>query len=289
MKIKRFTDTGKWQDVWFQDLPSKYKLFWNYMLDNCTHYGTWEVNIKHAIYSVGEPFEQNEVKRILGDRIVEIENGRYWFIPKFISFQYGKVLSRDSSPVKKVIEFLDTNPDLLRFLPKITISERVTKGLPKGCQTLKDKDKEKDKEQYKDKEQEQEENSVGKPPAKPKKHKTEKFDMFDREENELFNYYKFDETFKAKWNEWKTYRKKEKKNPITTDAMRRQLKLLDSLENPIEVMQKSMDNGWIGLFGEKTRKYYYKTDLGEELEVVHGLVTIDGMKFSVPNDRVYTK
>lgn len=286
--MKRFTDTDKWEDAWYQDLPLKYKMFWNYLCDKCSHFGVWKVNMKYAIFAIGEPFELSELKRVFHERIVVLENGD-WFIPKFISFQYGNILSRESLPVRKVISFLEDNPDLLRFLPKITISERVTKGLPKGCKTLKDKDKEKDKEQYKDKEQEQEENSVGKPPAKPKKHKTEKFDMFDREENELFNYYKFGETFKAKWNEWKTYRKKEKRNPITTDAMRRQLKLLDSLENPIEVMQKSMDNGWIGLFGEKTRKYYYKTDLGEELEVIHGLVEVDGMKFSVPNDRVYTK
>lgn len=305
MKIKRFTDTGKWQDVWYQDLPSKYKLFWNYMLDNCTHYGVWEVNIKHAIYSVGEPFEQNEVKRILGDRIVEIENGRYWFIPKFISFQYGKVLSRDSSPVKKVIEFLDTNPDLLRFLPKITISERVPKGLPKGSLTLKDKEQEQDKEQDEDKEQEQEEetaeNDFGnddtncgseadeKPTVKTKKHKTCKDDMFCHEEKEIFKDYGFDNIFRAKWEEWKKFRAKDLKKPITTEAMRKQLKYLNSLTHPVEVMERSIKNGWQGLFGDEFKKHYYKTDLGEEYEVIHGLVEIDGMKFSVPNDKVYTK
>ena len=219
---KRFTATEKWDDPFFCNLEAKYKLAWIYLLDKCDNAGIYDVNIKALSFFVGFDFNEDDLLSVFDGRIEKIKNGNKWFIPKFIEFQYG-ALRHECYPHRPVIEKL-SKLGLLENKGSFRVSARVQ-----------DKDKEKDKEQYKDKEQdkdkEQEENSVGKPPAKPKKHKTEKFDMFDREENELFNYYKFDETFKAKWNEWKTYRKKEKRNPITTDAMRRQLKLLDSLED----------------------------------------------------------
>lgn len=87
---KRFTDTGKWDDPWFQDLPSKYKLFWIYILDKCNHAGIWEVNFKNAAYFMGEHLEVSEVKRIFTDRIHYL-NDQYWHLVKFIPFQYGGI------------------------------------------------------------------------------------------------------------------------------------------------------------------------------------------------------
>ena len=66
---KRFTDSEKWKDAWFMDLPSKYKLFWLYLLDECNHAGVWKVNFKVASFYVGEHLEPSEVKRILKERV----------------------------------------------------------------------------------------------------------------------------------------------------------------------------------------------------------------------------
>ena len=131
---KRFTDTNKWKDTWFQDLPTKYKLFWVYILDECDNAGLWKPNIRLAIFQIGEPFEESELKRVFSDRIEITESG-YWFIKKFIDFQYGK-LSDNSKPHISVLKLLETH--------KI-------KGYTKGIHTLKDKDKEKDKDIDKDK------------------------------------------------------------------------------------------------------------------------------------------
>lgn len=84
---KRLTDSEKWKDAWFMDLPSKYKLFWIYLLDECNHAGIWKVNFKVATFYIGEHLEHSEVKRILKDRI-EILSDEYWFINKFIKYQY---------------------------------------------------------------------------------------------------------------------------------------------------------------------------------------------------------
>lgn len=122
---KRFTDTDKWKDAWFTDLPSKYKLLWIFLLDDCNHAGIWKVNFKNACFFVGESLEPAEVKRILGERLKVISD-EYWFLPKFITFQYG--ILGDSIPHQSVIRELERQ------------------GLAKGYQTLKDKDKDKDKE-----------------------------------------------------------------------------------------------------------------------------------------------
>ena len=85
---KRFTDSEKWKDAWFMDLPSKYKLFWLYLLDECNHAGVWKVNFKVSIFYIGENLEYSEVKRILKSRIT-ILNDEYWYINKFIKYQYN--------------------------------------------------------------------------------------------------------------------------------------------------------------------------------------------------------
>lgn len=126
---KRFTDTNKWKDTWFQDMPNKYKLFWIYMLDECDAAGLWKPNMRLAQFQIGEPFEEGEIKRVFADRI-EITNDGYWFIRKFIDFQYGK-LSTKSKPHMSVIKLLD---------------KHNIKGYTKGIHTIKDKDKEEDKD-----------------------------------------------------------------------------------------------------------------------------------------------
>ena len=69
------------------DLPSKYKLFWFYILDECNHAGIWKVNFKVAQFLIGENLEPIEIKRYLKERIFVIDD-EYWFIPKFLKFQY---------------------------------------------------------------------------------------------------------------------------------------------------------------------------------------------------------
>ena len=126
---KRFTDSNKWKDSWFQDLPTKYKLFWIYLLDECDAAGIWKPNIRLANFQIGEPFEESEVKRVFSDRI-EITDDGYWFIKKFIQFQYGE-LSRTSKPHLSVIKILEKHKII---------------GYVKGMDTLKEKEQVKEEE-----------------------------------------------------------------------------------------------------------------------------------------------
>ena len=150
---KRFTETNKWNDAWFMDLPNKYKLLWLFLLDNCNHAGIWEVNYKVAKFYIGENLEPSEIKRILKGRIIEFQDGKYWFIPKFIIFQYGENLSKKNKALTKVIEILEKY-DLLKFIKNIKITQGASKGLERGFQAPKEKDKDKEEDKEKDKEEE---------------------------------------------------------------------------------------------------------------------------------------
>lgn len=137
---KRYYTTELFDDAWFMDLPSKYKLFWIYLLTKCNHSGIWQVNWKLAQFYCGDNLEPTEVQRMLKDRIIPLENNKYWFIPKFIEFQYGTKLNPDSSIHKGVIENIKKY-NLFEFLNKIEVSERITKGLGNPLERIKDKDK----------------------------------------------------------------------------------------------------------------------------------------------------
>ena len=132
---KRFTDNEKWKDTWFGDLPSKYKLFWFYILDDCNHAGIWKVNFRVAQFLIGENLEPIEVKRYLKSRIVIIDD-EYWFIPKFLKFQYANGLKAHVKAQKSVID----------LLTKFNLNETVSKQLGNTYVSVQDKDKDIDKD-----------------------------------------------------------------------------------------------------------------------------------------------
>ncbi len=129
-RVKRFTETTKWDDPWFMDLPLKYKLFWLYICDKCDNAGAWQPNIRLAIAQIGEPLELSEILRVFSDRITQLDDGKL-FIVKFIPFQYGNL-----------------SPNCRAHIPILNNIEklRVSKGYPKGIHTLVEKEKETEKD-----------------------------------------------------------------------------------------------------------------------------------------------
>ena len=101
---KRFTDSTKWQKKWFNELDTKYKLFWLYILDSCNHGGIWDCNIPLAEFQLNEKYEVDELKKIFNGRIRVLDEYK-WFIPNFIVFQY-KELNESVKVHKSVIEIL---------------------------------------------------------------------------------------------------------------------------------------------------------------------------------------
>lgn len=85
--MKRFTETGKWDDPWFGELSSTAKLLWMFLCDNCDHAGVWEVNRRLADFKIGTPIAWADAAAWFGDRVRVLDGGQKWLLPKFVKFQ----------------------------------------------------------------------------------------------------------------------------------------------------------------------------------------------------------
>jgi hypothetical protein len=89
-----------------------------------------------ASFQLGEDLVEKTALDLFGEQIIRIDDGKKWFMPKFIIFQYGE-LNTESRVHKSVIGLLQKyliNPDTLT-IPLTNPSRRI-----------KDKDKDKDKD-----------------------------------------------------------------------------------------------------------------------------------------------
>ena len=129
---KRFTDTNKWDKLWYRKLPPEYKCLWDYLFTKCDVAGIYDVDIGLASFIIGVEFQYDIIIKTFKDQIQVINENKWWLI-KFVDFQYGE-LSENCKPHQAVI----------KRLKKYNL-----KGYTKGIEisnTLKDKDKDKVKD-----------------------------------------------------------------------------------------------------------------------------------------------
>lgn len=153
---KRFTDTNKYKKPFVRGLQGAYKLLWDYLYHECDHAGVWIVDFEIAQMYIGADMKISKEKALSffnpdEVRVVEIDNGKQWFLPGFIEFQYGK-LNPKNRVHESVISILHKH-DLIEE----DFSLKQFKPLISPLQGVKDKDKDKDK--FKDKEKVKEEHS----------------------------------------------------------------------------------------------------------------------------------
>ena len=144
--MKRFTDTAKWRDSWFMDLPSKWKLAWIWIVDNCDHAGIVDANPRLMSFMVGEPIDGDEFIRAMGGRVIKPKQGK-WFVPSFVKFQYGGELNPQNSAHRGVMKLLDGISVSYSSSKSGSPYVAPAKGLDSPCQGAQDKDKDKDKEE----------------------------------------------------------------------------------------------------------------------------------------------
>ena len=120
---KRFIDTKMWDKAWFRRLTPQTKLIWIYLLTRCDHAGIWDADWEAAEFFIGDKVNYRRLPSVITDKMKEIENGKQYFIPSFVDFQYGE-LKENSKPHMSVIKRLKE------------------KGLISVSDTLKDKYKE---------------------------------------------------------------------------------------------------------------------------------------------------
>lgn len=139
---KRFTDTDKWKKPFIRSLKAPYKLLWFYILDECDHAGIWQVDFEIAQIKIGERLNEKTAVEFLGEKIFVFADAQKWFIPAFVTFQYGplKASNRAHESVINILKrynLINENNDLISPL-------QGAKDMDKDKDMVKDKDKDKE-------------------------------------------------------------------------------------------------------------------------------------------------
>lgn len=144
---KRFIDTELFNDSWFMELPPESKLFYIYLFTNCDNAGIIDLNVRLAEFQTGIKELGNSLVTVFkqfGEKRIKHLGESYYFMPKFISYQYPKGLNINVKPQKSVIEKLSM------FGLTDQIFQTVSKELERSYVTPQEKDIYKDKDKDKD-------------------------------------------------------------------------------------------------------------------------------------------
>jgi hypothetical protein len=174
---KRFTDTEKWRDDWFSNLSNDYRIIWLYLVDNCSFAGVWKKDFRGLNFNCNVTITESLFNDIFKGRVIEFE--KFYFLPKFIIFQYPKGFNSKKPAIVSVKNELE-KLNLLRFFDYYNELLIINESLYNDCIIIKDKDKDKetvkDKVKDKDKVKENAEKKVSKKP-----HLFSESEYFDKE------------------------------------------------------------------------------------------------------------
>jgi hypothetical protein len=144
---KRFTDTEKWKDDWYLSLTNDQRIIWQYLLDNCSIAGIIKISFKHLNFCCNCNINDDDIKTIFNGRLMKAND--YYFIPKFLLFQYPKGLGSNKPAIIGVKNELNKY-NLIDAKNNIIFNHKV---IITNCYTM-IKDKDTDKDKVKDKEEE---------------------------------------------------------------------------------------------------------------------------------------
>lgn len=136
---KRFTDSEKWKDDWYISLSNDYKIVWQWLLDNCNHSGLCKKSISLLNIMCKTNLNEGDIIDFTNNRIVIV--GDYWFIPKFLKFQYSTLLSGKPAIVSVVRDIFTYN--LQGMIPESFGKDYliINESFINHCKMIKDKDK----------------------------------------------------------------------------------------------------------------------------------------------------
>ena len=105
----RMTDSNKWRDPWYRNLPPEVKLLWNYMLDECDRCGVWEIDMDLFNMLSKCSLSWNIAYNYLEARITVFDFQKKLWVKKFIEFQSQGNLSIKCIPHKSMIKCLESH------------------------------------------------------------------------------------------------------------------------------------------------------------------------------------
>jgi len=141
---KRFTSTEIWNEDWFLEMPSEYKMLWFFMLAKCDHAGVWRPNKK--TFEIVTEFTL-DLEKCLNyfnagkDRIL-VTGKKNWWIIDFFVFQYGSTFNINNKLHKSIyIIYNQENINLRTNRGLKEVKWWTWSGQVEDFDTLKEKDK----------------------------------------------------------------------------------------------------------------------------------------------------
>lgn len=115
---KRFTDTDKWKDEWYTELPNDYKVIWQYLLDTCDNAGLYKRNIKLLNYYCNTNVSAEDIIKVFNKRVTQLTDEK-WLINKFCIYQYGTdFLDSTNKAVLSAVKILEQN-NIIKWTGKL--------------------------------------------------------------------------------------------------------------------------------------------------------------------------
>ena len=216
---KRFTDTDKWKKPFIRGLQAPYKLLWFYICDDCDHAGIWQVDIEVAALRIGEYITEKNAISFFSEKVIPIDDGKKWFIPSFIEFQYPSGLN----PTNKA------HGGIIQILKKYNLINEDFKPLISPLQGAKDMDMDKDMD----------------------KDNGENSKTFKNPFSASFL------ASWSNWKDYKKKEFKFNYKSVISEqaAINELVKLSEGMEDKaVEIIMQSITNGWKGFFQLKTEK-----------------------------------
>lgn len=139
---KRFIQHELLRNPWLRAASTLEKLLWVGLITECDHAGIWIVDWQMMELMVGGKIDPAAAKKFLNGRFLEVDNGRRWFLPDFIRFQYPQGVNTNNNTMKSVRQILE-NYGI--DSENLTLGEGLGNPSPTLDQGLQDKDKDKDK------------------------------------------------------------------------------------------------------------------------------------------------
>ena len=139
---KRFTETCKWDDPWFRELPGAHKLVFLYIIDRCDNAGFWEVDLGGLAWHT-----KLEPKHIEGalkglERGLKGASGWVW-VKNFLRHQKNESLNGANPAHRQIISLIQSQLERFSSCPDFKKMKGAIKGLqsPTGKVQVKEEDR----------------------------------------------------------------------------------------------------------------------------------------------------
>jgi len=128
----RFTNSNKWDDVWFSQLTLEQKVMFIYLCDTCDIAGFLEVNDRITTLRTGIEDVRGTISSL--SKSIIYNDGYIWII-KFLKHQKNLPINMRNGAHKAIIkaisEQLDRFPEIFEYLP-ISAGETIKNALVEG-------------------------------------------------------------------------------------------------------------------------------------------------------------